>query len=91
MRLPWHQRGMAQGQDTSQRWIRRIKCLGAQVSGRAAEESRGQRQDLPVVTCTCLAQALFQFPNRRTRIALVGHLYTLGDDLRKVDIGKIST
>src|SRR5690242_20933764 len=31
----------------------------------------------PIVTCTCLAQALFQGPNRRTRIALVGRLYTL--------------
>ena len=27
-----------------------------------------------LVTCACLAQALFQFPNRHARIALVGHL-----------------
>src|SRR2546429_1010853 len=50
-----------------------------------------ERQDFPLVTYARLAQALFQVPNRRTRIALVGNLYTSGNDLRQVDIGKIST
>ena len=33
-------------------------------------------QDLPPVTGACLALALLQFPHRRTRMALVGNLYT---------------